>query len=224
MRQTAHLAHLVGGSLICLLLLGCGSLLGLGGKQRNVALYNLTAIDEARADLPSVDWQLIVEEPFAAGGLESNRIPVRTSPNRLEYFAGARWAVRLPKMLQTVVIESLESSGRIDAVGREAIGMRSDFNLRIEIRRLQAEVWENRRKPTVRVGLTGKILRQPRQEIIASRNFETSLEAASGALPDVVAAFDTALHEILRELVAWTLTEPQTSAAAGATPADTDRR
>jgi len=52
-------------------------------------LYNLTPKSTFSDDLPEVSWQLVIEEPLAAGGLDSSRIAMRPAPTELKYFADA---------------------------------------------------------------------------------------------------------------------------------------
>lgn len=168
-------------------------------------LFTLTPKSTFDASLPVVDWQLVVEEPEAAGGLQVQNIALRTNALELQYFANARWTDRAPRMVQTLLVESFENSRRIIAVGRQAIGLRSDFNLRTELREFQAEYENPDRPPLVRIRLNAKIVKQPRREIIASDNFEATTRAAGTALNEVVAAFDETLGKVMRRLVEWTI-------------------
>ncbi len=188
-----------------LLLAGCeGILPGIGPPPK---LYTLTPKSTFAADLPEADWQLVVEEPLAAGGLNIVRIALRSKPTDLNYFAGAQWTERAPRMVQTLMVESFENSGRIIAVGRQAIGLRSDFNIKSELREFQAEYAQENAAPLVRVRLNAKIVKQPRRAIIASANFEAVAQAEANSIDDVVVAFDTALGKVLRQIVEWTLRE-----------------
>ena len=188
-----------------LLLAGCeGILPGIGPPPK---LYTLTPKSTFAADLPKADWQLVVEEPLAAGGLNIVRIALRSKPTDLNYFAGAQWTERAPRMVQTLLVESFENSGRIIAVGRQAIGLRSDFNIKSELREFQAEYAQENVAPVVRVRLNAKIIKQPRRSIIASANFEAVAQAEANRIDDVVIAFDTALGKVLRQIVEWTLRE-----------------
>lgn len=168
-------------------------------------LFTLSPKSVFDPSLPVVDWQLVVEEPDAAGGLQVQSIALRTNALELQYFANARWTDRAPRMVQTLLVESFENSQRIVAVGRQAIGLRSDFNLRTELREFQAEYENPDRAPLVRVRLNAKIVKQPRREIIASENFEATARAAGTGLSDVVVAFDDALGKVTRRLVEWTI-------------------
>ena len=188
-----------------LLLAGCeGILPGIGPPPK---LYTLTPKSTFAADLPKANWQLVVEEPLAAGGLNIVRIALRSKPTDLNYFAGAQWTERAPRMVQTLLVESFENSGRIIAVGRQAIGLRSDFNIKSELREFQAEYAQENVAPVVRVRLNAKIIKQPRRSNIASANFEAVAQAEANRIDDVVIAFDTALGKVLRQIVEWTLRE-----------------
>ena len=168
-------------------------------------LYTLTPKSTFPKDIPSVDWQLVVEEPLAAGGLNISRIALRDKPTDLNYFAGSQWTERAPRMVQTLLVESFENSDRIVAVGRQAIGLRSDYNLKSELREFQAEYMNEGDAPEIRVRLNAKIIKQPRRSIIASKTFEATMVAESPTMDDIIDAFDYALGKVLRRTVVWTL-------------------
>ncbi len=184
-------------------LAACGTLLPGQGPPPDI--YTLTPKTTFDVNLARVGWQLVVEEPQAAGGLDTTRIALSESPTRVDYFASARWTERAPQMVQTLLVESFENSGRIVAVGREAIGLRSDFNLRTDLREFQAEYYGISGAPRVRVRLNAKIVKQPRREIIASKTFEQVVKASGTRMADIVAAFDDALGGVLKQTVQWTL-------------------
>ncbi len=184
------------------LLAGCGGIIPQAPPSN---LYTLSPKNTFADNLPKVDWQLVVEEPYAAGGLDTHRIPIMTNPYEVKYYAEARWAERAPRMVQTLLIESFENTGKIVAVGRQSVGLRSDFNLKSELREFQAELAEGDPLPSVRVSLASKLIGQPRQEIVAARIVQHRVKAKSTEVLAVVQAFDEALGRVLRETVQWTL-------------------
>ena len=121
-------------------------------------------------------------------------------------------------MVQTLLVESFENSGRIVGVGREAIGLRSDYLLKTEVREFQAEftavksssVQANNTsggRPVVRVRLNAKLIKMPRRSIIASRTFEHVVESNDNTMDSIISAFDDSLGKVLKEVVVWTLTK-----------------
>lgn len=199
--------------------LGASSLMGIGltacggiiPQAPPSNLYTLSPKNTFAADLPRATWQLVVEEPYAAGGLDTHRIAIMTNPYEVKYYAEARWAERVPRMIQTLLVESFENTGKIVSVGRQSVGLRSDFNLKSELREFQAELAPNDPVPTVRVALASKLIQQPRQEIVAATNFERRMKASGTDVLSVVQAFDEALGRVLRDTVQWTLRSGSTA-------------
>lgn len=200
-------AHIIGGRLIrvAALALGLSACTGLiPGSGPVPDLYTLSPKSSFDTALPEVSWQLVVEVPFASGGLATQSIALRSNALELRYFAGARWIERAPRLVQTLLVESFENTGRIVAVGRAA-DLRSDFNLKSELREFQAEYESEAAPPLIRVRLNAKIVQQPQREIIASANFEATARAAGTNMAGIITAFDEAFGKVLRRVVEWTL-------------------
>jgi cholesterol transport system auxiliary component len=184
-------------------LAGCGGLIPQAPPSN---IYNLSPKTTFPDSLPKVDWQLVVEEPYAAGGLDSHKIAIYTNPYEVKYYAEARWAERAPRMVQTLLVESFENTGKIVSVGRQSVGLRSDFNLKSELREFQAVLKTGQTAPEVIVVLQAKLIAQPRQQIVASATFERRAVAKTGSILAVVEAFDDALGKVLRDTVQWAMT------------------
>ncbi len=183
---------------------GCS--LPVPGQGPPPELYRLTPKSTFREDLPTADWQLILEQPIANAGLNTTRIALQRRPTQLEYYARSGWADRAPIMVQTLMIESFENSKKIVSVGRESVGLRADFILKSELRELEA-VYRNGEPPEAWVGLNAKLVQMPRRTIVASQSFDSRILAQSDNLPVIIDAFDAALGKVLRRLVEWTLIE-----------------
>src|SRR3546814_3841335 len=104
-------------------------------------------------------------------------------------------------MVQTLVVESFENSGRIVAVGRDSIGLRADYVLKLELREFQAEYLEAG-LPSANVMIHAKLVRMPQREIIGSEQFGARTRADADRIEDIVHAFDTALVSTLKDIVA----------------------
>ena len=167
-------------------------------------LYRLTPKSSFPEDLPEVDWQLILEPPIADASLNTTRVALQRDPTRLEYYARSSWTDLAPQMVQTLMVESFENSGRIVSIGREAIGLRADFVLKSELREFQAEYFEGG-SPQVRVAINVKLVQMPKRTIVGSTNLEHLSQAEADLMPDIIAAFDEALGKVLRRLVEWTI-------------------
>ncbi len=173
-------------------------------------LYRLTPKSSFREDLPTVDWQLVLETPQANAGIDTTRIALQRAPLQIEYYARAQWSDRAPQMVQTLMIESFENSKRIVAVGRDVVGLRADFVLKSELREFQTEYFQPG-PPRSHVAIAARLVQMPRRAIIGTETFEASEPAAADSVPAVIEAFDESLGKVLRRLVEWTL---QTGQAA----------
>lgn len=166
-------------------------------------LYVLSPKSTFPPEAPAVAWQLVVEEPSAARGLDTDRIAIAPTDLEVKYFPAALWADRAPRMVQALIIQSFENSNKIVSVGRQQLGLRSDFILKSELREFQAE--QRAEGARVRVRLNVKLVRPLEGVILASETFESFKPATSLNVPDVVAGFDEALGAVLKRVVVWTL-------------------
>lgn len=181
---------------------GCSSILPNAGPPPR--LFRLSPKSTFPDDLDTVDWQLVIEPPLAPAGLDTTRIALHRAAVELEYYARANWTDLAPAMIQTLVVESFENSGKIVAVGRESLGLRADFVLKLELREFQGE-YSNGGIPDAHVRLNAKLVKMPQRTIIGSESFEARVGANADRIEDIVAAFDDALGKALKNLVVWTL-------------------
>ncbi len=183
----------------------CGFTLPGSGPAPDI--YDLSPKNSFDEDLPNIDLQLIVEEPSSARGIDSDRIALRPSSIEIKYFAGARWVDRAPRMVQILLVESFENTGKIVAVGRQSIGLRPDFSVKSELREFQAEYFENDGLPNIHVRLNVKLIKMPEARIIASRTFDQTDPASGKDITAIVQSFDETLGKVLRRSVEWTMRE-----------------
>lgn len=171
-------------------------------------LYTLTPRASV-ATGPKADWQLLVETPAAAAGIDTPRIALARTPTSLDYFADVSWADRAPNMVQGLIVQTFEDSGRIVSVGRDTVGLRSDYVLKSELRDFQAEyAAPGAAMPDrVHVRLSAKLVAMPRRTIEAGETFEASAPVRGRSFTDVIAAFDQALGQVTGELVSWSLSQ-----------------
>jgi len=173
-----------------------------------VNLYTLTPKTTFPEGLPKVDWQVVVETPVSAASLDTARIALQRTPLTFEYYADAAWTDNAPAMVQTLLIESFESTKRISGVGREAIGLRPDYILMTDLREFEAVYDGDNPIPTIWIRMNAKLVKLPERRIVESDTFGEELPAAGSKLPDIVAAFDEALGHVLKEVVLFVLAAP----------------
>jgi len=200
------------GALVAAGLAGC-SLIPVPEEQP--VLYTLSPKNTFDEDLPTVSKQLVVEAPVAAEGLNSHRIALSHDELSLDYYANAKWTERAPMLVQTLLVESFENTGRIVSIAREGTDLRADYSLKTELREFQAEYPTKDANPEVEVRIIAKLVKMPERTIIAAESFGAKIKAEGTAMPAVIGAFDEALGKVLKRIVTWAM--PQLSAGlAGA--------
>jgi cholesterol transport system auxiliary component len=186
---------------------GCVSLLP--GKQAPPEIYSL----EAPGDFPGLEqqklpWTLVVDDPTAGSGLDTDRIAARETPLRLRYYADARWAEPAPQMVRDLIINAFENADRLEGVGQSSATLNPKYRLSTRLAEFEAVYPDGAKVPEVRVKLDATLVKELGEDVVASRDFVASRQAASVVVPDVVNAYNRALDAVLRDLVGWTLTAP----------------
>jgi len=190
--------------LLALALTGCsaGGLLAPSGAPPKI--YTLSAPKEVASSAPQASWQLLIAMPAAVNNLNTTRIGIIPAPSRMDYYADVTWADRPPAMLQELLLQSFDRSGRIAAVQRQSGGLKSDFLLTTEIENF--EVDNAAAEPAAHIRVSARLVRSRDRAIIATRNFEATIPSGN-SFDGAIAAFDNGLQSMLPQFVDWTLTQ-----------------
>jgi cholesterol transport system auxiliary component len=150
-----------------------------------------------------------VAVPVAPQSLDSARIALSHSPTKLDYFADSAWTDRAPLMIQGLLIESFENTGKIVAVGRQDSDLRADYVLQTELRDFEARYYSGTEQPPeIYVRFGAKLVKMPEREIIGDTNIVQKVTAARNDLGSIIEAFDDALGSAMKHMVEWTLRTP----------------
>lgn len=191
-------------TMLALLLCGCGSLLG--GKPQPFTIHALRYLPaEATTPGPAVDWQLAVETPHASDALTSARMLASPAPGTLEVFPGARWSDPAPSLVRELTVEAFTRSGRIVGVGSSSSGLRADFTLTLHLQRFDADF--SAAEAQASVALQARLLGQAGKRVVAARAFAAEAPLSGRDATSAARGMETALGQLLPELVAWTLAE-----------------
>jgi cholesterol transport system auxiliary component len=184
---------------------GCASLLPTGGAPPK--LYTLTPANDFPPDVSKVGWQLLIDVPTSAAALDTERIALSRSAVTIDYFADAAWTDRAPLLVQSLIVQSFENSGRIIAIARESLALQANYILQPELRHFEAD-YAAAGPPTARVEIGLRLVKLPERLISAQRKIEAKSPARENQMLAIVDAFNAALHQALRQIVDWTLAAP----------------
>jgi cholesterol transport system auxiliary component len=141
--------------------------------------------------------------PEAGLDINTPRIAIIPAPSRMDYYADVSWADRPPAMLQDLMVQSFDRSGRSAAVQRQSGGLKSDFLLTTDIENFEVDTTS---EPAVHIRVAARLVRSRDREIVATRSFDSTVPAG-GNFDSAIAAFDGALQAMLPQIVDWTLTQ-----------------
>ncbi|WP_170412192.1 ABC-type transport auxiliary lipoprotein family protein [Ruegeria arenilitoris] len=205
--------------LVVLALVSLGGCAGLGTLRQASKpndLYLLTPKSTFSSSLPRIQKQVVVQEPTATAAVNTDQIAIQPTPLQVQYLPRARWVDRAPLIVQALLVESYENSGKVAAVGRSTVGLRADYVIVPDLREFQGLVIADEDgSSTVRVEvrMNIKIIDEFEDKIIASDSFREYVVAASDKTPDLVRAFDDALGKTMRDAVEWSVRKINTHAA-----------
>ena len=115
------------------MLAGCSASSLLAPSGAPAKLYTLDAPKDVTTNAPQANWQLLIAMPDAPMDLDTSRIAIAPAPTRIDYYADVAWADRPSAMLQALLLQSFDRSGRIAAVQRQSGALKSDFILTADI-------------------------------------------------------------------------------------------
>ncbi|MFN3230842.1 MAG: ABC-type transport auxiliary lipoprotein family protein [Alphaproteobacteria bacterium] len=187
----------------------CGPLVELPNSGPAPSLYTLTPVPAPVGE--GTQALLLVEDPTAAGGLDSTLLARRSSPTAIQYYAGGRWADRPTVMLQSALVEAFELSGQHVSRGRGGTSVPADFELQTDLRDFQAEFFDGGTIPEVRVRLALTLVRLGKLATVGKTSIEITRRPVGSSLDAVVLAFDEAADEAMAEAVAWTIEQIKAS-------------
>jgi cholesterol transport system auxiliary component len=143
--------------------------------------------------------QLVIAEPTALSVLNTDRIVVR-SQGEIAYLSRAQWSDRLPRLVQSRLVEGFENGSRLRAVGTPSDKLAADYQLVTDVRAFHVSVAS---EPMAEVEISAKVVSDRAGRVLASKVFRASVPAASTEGPDAVNALDEAFQRVIGELVAW---------------------
>lgn len=178
-------------------------------------LYLLTPKSTFSSSLPRIQKQVVVQEPTATAAVNTDQIAIQPTALQVQYLPQARWVDRAPLIVQALLVESFENSGKVAAVGRSTVGLRADYVIQPDLREFQGLVvseTEDTKTVRVEVRMNIKIIDEFEDKIIASDSFREYVVSASDQTPDLVEAFDIALGKTMRDAVEWSVRRINTHA------------
>ncbi|WP_293868804.1 ABC-type transport auxiliary lipoprotein family protein [uncultured Alsobacter sp.] len=141
---------------------------------------------------------IVVSEPQALQALESDRIVVRSGDGTLSFLPGVQWSDRLPRLLQSRIVQGFENAGR--AVGRPGTGLAADAAIQSELRFFGVSTAGETQAV---IELSAKLVNGS-GKIVSARIFRATAPLAAVDGKAAAAALDQATGKLIADMVRWT--------------------
>jgi cholesterol transport system auxiliary component len=191
--------------------LAAGCFGGLKNEAQTPIIYRIDAPQLEAGPALASNLSIVVER--TAPGLDVDRIAGRWPGRRLDYLAGARWADRLPMLLQSALVESFQDAGRLRSVQGDVGRFRSTHALVIDVRRFEADYTAGG-LPLAQVELSATMGRLSDARVLASFTVSASESAPENRQTAVVAALESAFATASGEMAANSFAAIEAAAVA----------
>lgn len=179
--------------LTALILSGCGT------AAKNDT-YDLSAAVDG--DGPAAkSRQILIASPTALRALDSEQIVIRVSSSEIQYLSRAQWGDKLPRMVQSKLVEAFENSGKLGGVGIPGQGLAIDYQVVTDIRSFEIDASSGNQAV---VEISAKILNDRNGSVRAQKVFRATAPAG-GDNDGFVKSLDRAFSTVASEIVSWTL-------------------
>ena len=184
-----------------LLLAACGSLIG--PSEPPPQLYILHPALGAIGDAAQIDAQITVSPPVVSDVLDTKRIALKRGQT-MDYYANSAWTDQTPDLLQGLLVEALEQSGKAKAVGRVSSGVRPDYILVTEVHDFAAH-YDGEAAPKIVVDVVAKLVTATRHDVVGTYDAHREAQASANSVPAVVDAFNEASGAALEDIAGFAL-------------------
>lgn len=176
-------------------------LAGCGGSAKNDT-FDLSVTSTSVTQGPTLrSRQLLIADPTALKALDSENIVVRLSGSEMQYLAGSQWSDRLPRMVQSKLVEAFEDTGKLGGVGRPGQGLAIDYQVVTDIRAFEVDTTKN----VANIEISVKLLNDKNGTVRAQEVFRSSARINGSGNANLVKGIDSAFAGATRDIVAWTL-------------------
>jgi cholesterol transport system auxiliary component len=129
--------------------------------------------------------------------LDTERIAARPTPSEYAYLPGAVWSDRLPKLLQTRLMQTLQNSGRARAVAMPGQGILTDYQVSLDVR-----AFEYTAEGAV-ADFVVRVMDDRNGRVVRSAAFRHVVPVTGRGTAAVVQALDQAMDQAFVDIANW---------------------
>ncbi|PIW28465.1 MAG: hypothetical protein COW29_09065 [Rhodobacterales bacterium CG15_BIG_FIL_POST_REV_8_21_14_020_59_13] len=183
------------------LLAGCISLLP---ENTPSTVYRLST-PEPSGELRDAAVIVGVQRPLTPRALSGDQIALSQDRGELVFAEGAEWITPVPRLVQDLIVESMDAFEPSLIASRPEDGVRAEFELATELRSFEANYLDGPdAAPTAVVRMRARLIRISDRRLVAVEAIGAQAVSRSPRIGDIVAAFDAASQEATANVAQWT--------------------
>lgn len=156
---------------------------------------------QASTNKHEVHGVLLLSTPQAEAGFDTPRMVYLTRAHEVGYYATNQWAETPVRMIETLLVQSLEKSGLWRVVVPMPSSVHGDHRLDTQGLTLQQEFLQ--RPSQVRVGFRLQLVELRKQVVVGTRRFEVVENAPTDDAYGGVLAANRAVATLLEQVAEW---------------------
>ena len=142
---------------------------------------------------------IAIGRPDVAPGLDTSRIAVLRG-RQLDYYRGVQWGGNTLEVVQALLVSSLQDQRLFRSVTSEQARVAGAYMIDSEVRDFQAEYTDGKAAPTVRVTITGRLIRIADRALVDTLPATATREASDNRMPAVAGAFEAAAQQVAQSI------------------------
>lgn len=205
MTRSPALGRVILSAAAALAVSGCVTLLP---KAKPVDLYRFGATSEpVAAQLPTGAVGVFRASSLFQREAGGDQL-VTVTAGKVAYVAETRWAAPATALWDAAVLSAFDSDpGRARLISRGEAG-KIDYVLRLDVRNFETRYDRGpKAAPDVVVRVRASLTNGVNRSLTDERVFESRITATDNRVSAIIPAYDKAVAEVLKEIVAWTNTQ-----------------
>lgn len=145
---------------------------------------------------------LLVGQPRAAAALDTRLMAYQRTPQRIEHYTASEWLDAPARLLVPLLVRAVEATGAFGVVLLAPAAGSTRWRLDTELLRLQQNFGTNG-PSAVRITLRAVLVDTASRQVLATREFDTTMPAPSDDAAGGAAAAQRAALQVARDLAAF---------------------
>lgn len=183
--------------------LALGGCVNLIPQAEPAAVYRLSA-PEPSGDFNTDQTIVSVGVPLTPRALSSDDIAISLERGELAFIEGAKWIAPVPRLMQDLIVESIDAFESDLAATRPEDGVEAEYEINTEVRAFEA-VYRNGQEaaPTAVIRMRVRLVRLDGRRLIGVYAAGAQAQAMDNRIGEIVAAYDAAAQETAAEIASW---------------------